>query len=487
MTFDLINPDADDIKTLTVNQFGGNQKDFELYKAVLNRNITAIQTLVAEGANPHAHNLQNGTTTLDLLLHGVRPDRLAAFVSSEKQRRKFSLDILRLFLQKHTTFPNKVYDVELRKTLHTPLCQAVQILRVNSVKLLLEAGANPSTCSKPGCILPLYHALTCRNPYIAHLLLDHGVKQKDSYSVLWESKSTKLLSRFLKEGSDPNATNEFGSSALHFAALCADTGHMRVLLQHGAVINLQDQLKQTPLFAAVFGLGSTRQYIKSHDDCIEAIKFLIENGANYTLKDAWDQYATDRLLDQDKQQIQMQYNQLNKEIRDQLKLGNLDESQQILVAEGWRRLGETKQALLCLLLGLKLPIQKSYTQHLLSFILPSTSLLSPDFLTSSDINSDFYGILKNFPTLPTIVQLKILACLFSDAVPHRLCKDAVTPLINLPEAASSLSFEGFLSILLTQLPLAFKKCSETFMDEIKKNVHDISTQNSSDTLPSPRP
>jgi hypothetical protein len=58
------------------------------------------------------------------------------------------------------------------------------------------------------------------------------------------------MQRLLKQGAVPDTWAPNGSSALMLAASCNGTAALRVLLQHGASIELQDALGRTALMFA---------------------------------------------------------------------------------------------------------------------------------------------------------------------------------------------------------------------------------------------
>ena len=63
---------------------------------------------------------------------------------------------------------------------------------------------------------------------------------------------TDLVSHLLQHGATPNAVNDRGWSALHFAAQEGHTALARLLIEAGAEVDLRDQDGNTPLSNAVF-------------------------------------------------------------------------------------------------------------------------------------------------------------------------------------------------------------------------------------------
>lgn len=120
----------------------------------------------------------------------------------------------------------------------TPLSAAVNCLDYGIVEMLLERGADPNLVSeeKPGCESPLFIA-ACRewSPHIAQLLVKHGAKvdwvRSDGWSMTHAAYDAhEVLSYFLANGADVNATEGRNWTALMLAAKANNTQSMEVLL-----------------------------------------------------------------------------------------------------------------------------------------------------------------------------------------------------------------------------------------------------------------
>ncbi|KAF5910243.1 ankyrin repeat domain-containing protein 2-like [Clarias magur] len=83
----------------------------------------------------------------------------------------------------------------------------------------------------------------------------------------------KVVDKFLKDGGDPNTSDEFRKSALHRAAY---EGHVKIverLLDKGASIDFQDRL------------GCTAVHWASRGGSLDALKLLQSSGADLNVKD----------------------------------------------------------------------------------------------------------------------------------------------------------------------------------------------------------
>ena len=153
----------------------------------------------------------------------------------------------------------------------------------NNVEDLLKNGADIHKLTPKGKTA-LHFAAANNLIKMADLLLEKGssrdiniqeVDQKFSplhWGVL-KSNAT-LVEKFLQAGAMVNLQTRNGNTALHFAANMGDLSKMEVLLKHGADVEKALNKKgQTPLFNAI----RSGKY--------SAVKLLIDNGANVSIKD----------------------------------------------------------------------------------------------------------------------------------------------------------------------------------------------------------
>jgi len=142
----------------------------------------------------------------------------------------------------------------------TPLMQAVYKDKVSTVKLLLDAGADPKlTSDKP--VDPKRPRVTLLSAgantgdfVMVDLLLAHGLDingpGEDGITPLIntaQSSRTKssMILHLLEKGADANAQDNEGCTSLMWATLFQDAETLPVLLDHGAKLELKDNKGRT--------------------------------------------------------------------------------------------------------------------------------------------------------------------------------------------------------------------------------------------------
>lgn len=78
----------------------------------------------------------------------------------------------------------------------------------------------------------------------------------------------------IARGTDVNARNYKGQTALHCAARAGFVDIVSLLLEHGAEVDLRDDKGQTPVMTAL------RSTIKNKDKLREVVRVLTEAGAD---------------------------------------------------------------------------------------------------------------------------------------------------------------------------------------------------------------
>ena len=146
----------------------------------------------------------------------------------------------------------------------TPLYIAAASFQPAAMQALLQAGAKPDADSSYGTALTF--AAASGNVDGANLLLSLGVNvnatKNDGTTVLMmaaNAGSPEIVGELLKRKADVNAKDDGGSTALSLAARGGyeTVGHM--LLDAGAVVDGADSEGQTPLMAAA---------VTGHSDCV---------------------------------------------------------------------------------------------------------------------------------------------------------------------------------------------------------------------------
>ncbi|KAG8229256.1 hypothetical protein J437_LFUL007180 [Ladona fulva] len=175
-------------------------------------------------------------------------------------------------------------DLNLGVEGKTPLYYAVQVNSLDSVRQLLEAGANPNN-SQVYTETPLHVAAAFGFSDCLKLLLENGADVRVQFGP---SKATALhlaaqdgnadCARLLLDaGADTGATNNRMQTPLHLAALAQSTDTLELLLQRKADPNAVDADLRTPLHCAI---------VKESRSC-ECVRMLLVNGANFNCADAF--------------------------------------------------------------------------------------------------------------------------------------------------------------------------------------------------------
>jgi ankyrin repeat protein len=164
-------------------------------------------------------------------------------------------------------------DINARNQLTQETALQMAVLEGNSqsVRRLLELGANPNLEDSRGCP-PLYNAITNDNLEVARLLLEHGANPNAVEKVMGTppllcitvDNKVELMTLLLKYGADPNARYpRGGATALHLAAMKGHQEATELLLKHGANPNATTAAGTTPLKAAATNM---------HPELVEILK-----------------------------------------------------------------------------------------------------------------------------------------------------------------------------------------------------------------------
>ena len=170
----------------------------------------------------------------------------------------------------------------------TPLYYAVDSNNMDLVKLLVEAGADVNAGQWPSLCQALYKG----NTTIAKFLIDHGanVNYPEDWGPLHEASiyNIEMVKLLLARGANVNGGTGKHEPALYAAIRGGHRDIVELLIQHGADVNAKNNTWRrvyTPLQRAAI-TGRT-----------EAVKLLLEAGANISVKDDRGQTLLHLILD----------------------------------------------------------------------------------------------------------------------------------------------------------------------------------------------
>ncbi|CAG9813072.1 unnamed protein product [Phaedon cochleariae] len=149
--------------------------------------------------------------------------------------------------------------------------------KTDCLRLLLERGAKVDSWDSSGQVTPLHCASGAGNLDCLRLLVKHGadvnagLSGPSSKSPLYHAVQSSIVDcvrELLKENASPNTPQVFSESPLHVAAELGNSETMKLLLDHGAAVDVQcGPDKMTPLHFA------------AEDGDLECVRLLINAGA----------------------------------------------------------------------------------------------------------------------------------------------------------------------------------------------------------------
>jgi ankyrin repeat protein/beta-lactamase regulating signal transducer with metallopeptidase domain len=222
-----------------------------LHDAVAVNNVEEVKRLIAGGADVNAKNER-----------GFAPLNWGVYRSS------LSRDVAELLIDAGADV-NAQDDTDGLTALHGAIFVE---MGTDLIRLLVDKGANVNLTTKKGWT-PLHYAVEMENPDIVRLLVDKGadfnLKNQEGWTPFSRAAlhgRTDMTDLFLAKGVD--------TSSLHMAAFAGDLSRVRELVETGTQVDTKDEFGWTALFWAACS-GQT-----------EVAQFLIENKADLGAQDA---------------------------------------------------------------------------------------------------------------------------------------------------------------------------------------------------------
>jgi N-acyl-D-amino-acid deacylase len=239
---------AEDAKLLNAR---GPEGSTPFMYAVLYSNAATLERLLKLGADPNKRNDANATALM--------------WAATEMDKTKVLLS--------HGA------DVNARSSdMRTPLMIAARKPGNSAVvKLLLDQGANPNPNPHPSAeSSPLLEAATSGDSASVEILIGKGAEVKPVGEMALNMAVTMECSKCLSLLTAKEIDKKDYSLALADIAITGDVNAVKMMLDHGADINIVDPLGRTPLM-----------YAAASDNLpLEEVKLLVEHGADVNAKDA---------------------------------------------------------------------------------------------------------------------------------------------------------------------------------------------------------
>jgi ankyrin repeat protein len=161
----------------------------------------------------------------------------------------------------------------------TPLQLAVELKRVDIVKLLLEAHANPHTSYGSSARTPLHTAISSNQCDVVRLLISckvdvdaRDINGETPLFLAWKG-GIKLL---VEAGANVDAVDNRGLTPLIEAARLGKVEEVEMLLEHHAAVDAKDNQGLTPLMH--LGLMSNMPSLRI--ERLVIARMLLDNGAD---------------------------------------------------------------------------------------------------------------------------------------------------------------------------------------------------------------
>lgn len=193
----------------------------------------------------------------------------------------------------------------------TPLMIAVKLHKTDTVRLLLEAGADVQASNSWGFTAMVYTGISDGDDAsLVRLLVEAGANVHDSErrgltASIWASANghVHILRALIEAGADVNASSSYDLTGLLWASAAGEVGSVELLVEAGADVNASWRRGKTPLMHASDEYGDiemvnvllespsidvdastssgfTALMFASMDDEVEAVEVLLSAGAD---------------------------------------------------------------------------------------------------------------------------------------------------------------------------------------------------------------
>jgi ankyrin repeat protein len=261
-----------------------------LHHAIRRYDVKMVKLLIEHGADIDAKDGQ-GNTPLDVAINYMHNKEIidlliakGAHKTEGREPKKIPAISQDEFLQNLKKTVAEGQDINQADAGgRTPLHEASMLGYEDSVRFLLDKGANPCAADTSG-FTALHFAVMHSHLEVAEVLIEHGanVNAKDNknnftplhFAVMAHSRNLELAELLIRNGADINAVGPLGGQTpLHMAVAAGNISLTTLFIAKGADVNIRNENGTTPLHEAA------RRGYK------EIVEFLIEKGAQINSKD----------------------------------------------------------------------------------------------------------------------------------------------------------------------------------------------------------